>query len=101
MIELIDYTLFSSLLFAISLVGIITNRQSLIGMMMCLEMMLLAVCTNFIAAAKHWGAVDGQVIVFVILVVAAAESAIGLALIVKMYRQQRSVDVADLAKLRG
>ena len=68
---------------------------------MCLEIMLLAICTNFVAASNYWGAIDGQVMVFVVLAVAAAESAIGLALIVHMYRNQHSIDVDHLAQLKG
>ena len=101
MITLLDYTIFSSILFVISLLGLMNNRESLIGMLMCLEIMLLAVCTNFVAAAQYWGAVSGQIMVFVVLAVAAAESAIGLALIVHMYRQHHNIDVDHLAHLKG
>ncbi len=101
MITLSSYAVFSSILLVISLVGLMTNRRSLIGMMMCLELMLLAICSNFIAAAKYWGSIDGQIMVFVVLAVAAAESAIGLALIVQMYRTHQSIDVDDLASLKG
>jgi NADH-quinone oxidoreductase subunit K len=91
----------SALLFAISVVGIVLNRKNLIVLLMAIELMLLAVNMNFIAFSHHMNDLQGQVFVFFILTVAAAESAIGLAILVVLFRNIRSINVDDLSQMRG
>jgi NADH-quinone oxidoreductase subunit K len=90
-----------ALLFAIGVAGIFLNRKNLIVLLMAIELMLLAVNMNFIAFSHHLGDLSGQVFVFFILTVAAAESAIGLAILVALFRNLRSINVADLGSLKG
>jgi NADH-quinone oxidoreductase subunit K len=101
MIPLNHYLVLGALLFAISVVGIFLNRKNLIVLLMAIELMLLAVNMNFIAFAHHLGDISGQVFVFFILTVAAAESAIGLAILVALFRNLRSINVDDLGSLKG
>ena len=101
MIPLSHYLVLSALLFAIGVVGIFLNRKNLIVMLMAIELILLAVNTNFIAFSHFLGDLSGQVFVFFILTVAAAESAIGLAILVALFRNLRSIDVDDLGSLKG
>ena len=101
MIPLNHYLVLGALLFAISVVGIFLNRKNLIVLLMAIELMLLAVNLNFVAFSQHLGDISGQVFVFFILTVAAAESAIGLAILVALFRNLRSIDVDDLGTLRG
>lgn len=101
MIPLDHFLILGALLFAISVVGIFMNRKNLIVLLMAIELMLLAVNTNFIAFAHHLGDLSGQVFVFFILTVAAAESAIGLAILVALFRNLRSINVDDLGSLKG
>ena len=101
MIPLNHFLILGALLFAISVVGIFMNRKNLIVLLMAIELMLLAVNTNFIAFAHHLGDLSGQVFVFFILTVAAAESAIGLAILVALFRNLRSINVDDLGSLKG
>jgi NADH-quinone oxidoreductase subunit K len=91
----------SAILFALSVAGIFLNRKNVILLLMCIELMLLAVNFNFIAFARFLGNIDGQVFVFFILTVAAAESAIGLAILVVLFRERRSINVEDLSTLKG
>jgi NADH-quinone oxidoreductase subunit K len=98
---LIHALILGALLFTISIVGIVLNRKNLIVLLMCIELMLLAVNMNFIAFSQHLGDIQGQVFVFFILTVAAAESAIGLAILVVLFRNVRSINVDDLGQLRG
>ena len=95
------YLILGALLFAISVVGIFLNRKNVIILLMAIELMLLAVNLNFIAFSHQLGDMAGQVFVFFILTVAAAESAIGLAILVLLFRNVGSIDVDDLGKLRG
>jgi NADH-quinone oxidoreductase subunit K len=90
-----------ALLFAIGVVGIFMNRKNLIVLLMAIELMLLAVNMNFIAFAHDLNDLSGQVFVFFILTVAAAESAIGLAILVALFRNLRSINVDDLGSLKG
>ena len=90
-----------AILFALSVIGIFLNRRNLIVLLMAIELMLLAVNMNFIAFSSFLGDMAGQVFVFFILTVAAAESAIGLAILVLLFRNVGSIDVEDLGKLRG
>ena len=101
MIPLSHFLVLGALLFAIGVVGIFMNRKNLIVLLMAIELMLLAVNTNFIAFAHSWNDLSGQVFVFFILTVAAAESAIGLAILVALFRNLRSIDVDDLGSLKG
>ena len=101
MIELSDYLMLGGILFAISVAGIFINRKNVIVLLMCLELMLLAVNTNFVAFSHFLGDMGGQVFVFFILTVAAAEAAIGLAILVVLFRNRRTIDVEDLDALKG
>ncbi len=101
MIELSDYLMLGGILFAISVAGIFINRKNLIVLLMCIELMLLAVNTNFIAFSHFLGDMSGQIFVFFILTVAAAEAAIGLAILVVLFRNRRTIDVEDLDALKG
>jgi NADH-quinone oxidoreductase subunit K len=95
------YLVLGAILFAISIVGIFLNRRNVIILLMAIELMLLAVNMNFIAFSHALGELSGQVFVFFILTVAAAESAIGLAILVALFRNLRSINVADLDSLKG
>ena len=101
MIPLNHYLVLGALLFAIGVVGIFMNRKNLIVLLMAIELMLLAVNMNFIAFAHYLNDLNGQVFVFFILTVAAAESAIGLAILVALFRNLRSINVDDLGSLKG
>lgn len=101
MVGLSDYLILGSLLFAISVVGIFLNRKNVIILLMAIELMLLAVNLNFIAFSHYLNDIAGQVFVFFILTVAAAESAIGLAILVVLFRNLRTINVDDLASLKG
>ena len=101
MIPLAHYLILGALLFVIGVVGIFLNRKNLIILLMAIELMLLAVNMNFIAFSHQQGDLAGQVFVFFILTVAAAESAIGLAILVALFRNLRSINVDDLGSLRG
>lgn len=98
---LIEYLVLGAALFIISLFGMIINRQNIIALLMCVELMLLAVNTNFIAFSNYYNSTTGQVFVFFVLAVAAAESAIGLAIFVLMYRKRNTVDLDAMAQLKG
>lgn len=90
-----------ALLFAIGVVGIFLNRKNLIVLLMSIELMLLAVNTNFVAFSSYFSDAAGQIFVFFILTVAAAESAIGLAILVALFRKLNSIHVDDLDALKG
>ena len=101
MISLSHYLVLGGILFAISVLGIFLNRKNVIILLMAIELMLLAVNMNFIAFSHYLGDIHGQVFVFFILTVAAAESAIGLAILVVLFRERRSINVEDLSTLKG
>ena len=101
MIGLNHYLILGSILFAISVVGIFLNRKNVIILLMAIELMLLAVNTNFIAFARYLDDTAGQVFVFFILTVAAAESAIGLAILVLLFRNKSNINVEELNELKG
>ena len=101
MIGLSDYLFLSAILFSISIAGIIINRKNVITLLMCIELMLLAVNTNFIAFSHFLHDTTGQIFVFFILTVAAAEAAIGLAIIVVLFRNKATIDVEKLNQLKG
>jgi NADH-quinone oxidoreductase subunit K len=90
-----------AVLFAISVAGIFINRKNVIVLLMAIELMLLSVNINFVAFSRFLGDVDGQVFVFFILTVAAAEAAIGLAILVTLFRHRRTINVAELDDLKG
>ena len=101
MVALSDYLVLGALLFSLSVAGIFLNRKNVIILLMCLELMLLAVNMNFVAFSHFHGDTAGQVFVFFILTVAAAEAAIGLAILVVLFRSKRAIDVDDLDVLKG
>jgi len=101
MISLSHYLVLSGILFAISVLGIFLNRKNVIILLMAIELMLLAVNMNFIAFSHYLGDIHGQIFVFFILTVAAAESAIGLAILVVLFRNMRTINVDDLDHLKG
>lgn len=90
-----------AILFALSVVGIFLNRKNLIVLMMAIELMLLAVNTNFVAFSHYLGDLNGQIFVFFILTVAAAEAAIGLAILVLLFRNKSNINVDELNSLKG
>ena len=100
-ITLGHYLSIGAMLFALAVVGIFLNRKNLIVLLMAIELMPLAVNINFVAFSRYLGDMHGQVFVFFILTVAAAESAIGLAILVLLFRNKNSIDVQDLNTLKG
>ncbi|MES9857363.1 MAG: NADH-quinone oxidoreductase subunit NuoK [Sedimenticola sp.] len=101
MIALSDFLILGAALFSLSVAGIFLNRKNIIILLMCVELMLLAVNMNFIAFSHFHGDLAGQVFVFFILTVAAAEAAIGLAILVVLFRNRCSINVDDLDRLKG
>ncbi|OGS81387.1 MAG: NADH-quinone oxidoreductase subunit K [Gallionellales bacterium GWA2_55_18] len=101
MLTLSHYLVLSAVLFAIGVVGIFLNRKNLIVLLMAIEMMLLAVNTNFVAFSHYLNDTSGQIFVFFIMTVAAAEAAIGLAILVVLFRNLNTIDVEDLDSLKG
>jgi NADH-quinone oxidoreductase subunit K len=101
MITLSHYLVLGAVLFAVSVVGIFLNRRNVIVLLMAIELMLLAVNMNFVAFSHYLDDMAGQVFVFFILTVAAAESAIGLAILVVLFRGLNTIDVEDLDSLKG
>lgn len=101
MISLNHYLILAAILFAIGVVGIFLNRKNLIVMLMAIELMLLAVNMNFVAFSHYLNDLAGQLFVFFVLVVAAAESGIGLAILVVLFRNLSTIDVDDLESLKG
>jgi NADH-quinone oxidoreductase subunit K len=101
MIALSDYLLFGAVLFMISMAGIFLNRKNVIVLLMSIELLLLAVNTNLVAFSHYLNDITGQIFVFFILTVAAAEAAIGLAIIVLVFRNRKSINVDDLGSLKG
>jgi NADH-quinone oxidoreductase subunit K len=101
MIPLSHYLVVAAILFVISVIGIFLNRKNLIVLLMAIELMLLAVNLNFVAFSHYLNDLSGQLMVFFILVVAAAESGIGLAILVVLFRNLSSIDVEDLDSLKG
>jgi NADH-quinone oxidoreductase subunit K len=95
------YLSLGAMLFALAVIGIFLNRKNLIVLLMAIELMLLAVNMNFVAFSHYLGDMHGQVFVFFILTVAAAESAIGLAILVLLFRNKNSIDVQDINSLKG
>lgn len=100
-LTLAHYLVLGAILFSISVVGIFLNRKNIIVLLMAIELMLLAVNTNFVAFSHYLGDAAGQIFVFFILTVAAAESAIGLAILVVLFRNTNTINVEDLDSLKG
>ncbi len=101
MIPLSSYLILAAILFSISIAGIFINRKNVIVLLMCIELMLLAVNINFIAFSHFLGDSAGQVFVFFILTVAAAEAAIGLAILVVVFRKRQTINVSELNTMKG
>lgn len=99
--SLAHYLVLGAILFAVSIVGIFLNRKNVIVLLMAIELMLLAVNTNFVAFSHYLGDAAGQIFVFFILTVAAAEAAIGLAILVLLFRNLDTINVEDLDSLKG
>jgi len=101
MLTLAHYLTLSAILFSLSMAGIFINRKNVIVLLMCIELMLLSVNMNFVAFSRFLGNLDGQIFVFFILTVAAAEAGIGLAILVVLFRNRQTINVAELHKLEG
>ncbi|MDH3841278.1 MAG: NADH-quinone oxidoreductase subunit NuoK [Chromatiales bacterium] len=101
MITIEHYMSLAAVLFLLSIAGIFINRRNVILLLMCIELMLLAVNFNFVALSRFLGGLEGQVFVFFILTVAAAEAAIGLAILVVLFRNRRSINVDELDAMKG
>lgn len=101
MITLTHYLVLAALLFSVGVFGIFMNRKNMVVLLMAIELMLLAVNMNFIAFSQYLGDTAGQIFVFFILTVAAAEAAIGLAILITLFRNLRSINVEDIARLKG
>ena len=101
MLTLADFLLVSSILFGLGIAGIVINRKNMIVILMSIELMLLAVNTNFIAFARFLDDTAGNIFVFFILTVAASEAAIGLAILVVLFRQRTTINVQNLDQLKG
>ncbi len=101
MIALSDFLILGAILFCISLAGIFLNRKNLIILLMAIELMLLAVNINFVAFSHYLGDTAGQIFVFFILTVAAAEAAIGLAILIVFFRNRRTINVDHMESLKG
>jgi NADH-quinone oxidoreductase subunit K len=101
MLTIAHFLTLGALLFCLAVTGIFLNRKNVIILLMCIELMLLAVNMNFVAFSRFLGNPEGQVFVFFILTVAAAEAAIGLAILVVLFRNRRTINVAELDELKG
>jgi NADH-quinone oxidoreductase subunit K len=100
-LALADFLIIGAILFCLSVAGIFINRKNVIVLLMCIELMLLSVNMNFVAFSHFNGDIAGQVFVFFILTVAAAEAAIGLAILVVLFRNRNSINVEDLDLMKG
>lgn len=101
MISLSHYLVLGAILFGISVVGIFLNRKNVVILLMSIELLLLAVNMNFVAFSRYLDDIAGQVFVFFILTVAAAEAAIGLAILIVLFRSRRTINVEELDSLKG
>ena len=100
-ITLLHYILLSGVLFSISVAGIFLNRKNVILLLMCIELLLLSANFNFVAFSRYLGDISGQIFVFFILTVAAAEAAVGLAILVVLFRNRHSINVEELDTMKG
>jgi len=101
MISLYEYLIITAILLSISLLGLVINRKNVIVSLMCIELMLLAANTNFLAFSHYLQNLAGNAFVFFVLTVAAAEAAIGLAIVVMLHRQRKTIDISQLTALKG
>lgn len=101
MIPIMHYMILAAILFGLGLVGVIINRRNVILLLVCIELMLLAVNTNFVAFSHYYGENSGEVFVFFILTVAAAEAAIGLAIVMLLFRNRGNINVNEMNHLKG
>ncbi|MGC1183005.1 NADH-quinone oxidoreductase subunit NuoK [Legionella sp.] len=101
MIPVTNYLILGAILFGFGLIGVMLNRRNIILLLVCIELMLLAVNTNFIAFSRYYNEISGQIFVFFILTVAAAEAAIGLAIVMLLYRNRGNIDVDKMNHLKG
>ncbi len=101
MLTLAHFLTLGAILFCLGVAGIFVNRKNVIILLMCIELILLAVNMNFVAFSRFMDNLDGQVFVFFILTVAAAEAAIGLAILVVLFRSHKTINVAELDDLKG
>ena len=101
MIGLSNYLIVAAALFSLGVIGLFLNRKNVITILMCIELMLLAVNINLVAFSHFLGDIAGQIFVFFVLTVAASEVAVGLAILVAFYRTRRSVDIEDINTLQG
>ena len=101
MLTIAHFLTLGAVLFSLSVAGIFINRKNIIILLMCIELMLLAVNINFIAFSRFLGNLDGQLFVFFILTVAAAEAGIGLAILVVLFRNRQTINVSELDDLKG
>ncbi|RMH52873.1 MAG: NADH-quinone oxidoreductase subunit NuoK [Zetaproteobacteria bacterium] len=101
MVPLSSYLIVDAALFSIGVVGLFLNRKNVITILMCIELILLAVNINFVAFSHFLGDLAGQLFVFFVLTIAASEVAVGLAILVAFHRLRRSIDVADINTLQG
>jgi NADH-quinone oxidoreductase subunit K len=101
MLTLAHFLTLGAILFCLGVAGIFVNRKNVIILLMCIELILLAVNMNFVAFSRFMNDLDGQVFVFFILTVAAAEAAIGLAILVVLFRNRKTINVAELDDLKG
>ncbi|CAG0963682.1 NADH-quinone oxidoreductase subunit NuoK [Geobacter sp.] len=99
MVPLHSYLILSAILFSIGTIGVLIRRNAIV-IFMCVEMMLNAVNLTFIAFSKHLGNIDGQIFVFFVMTVAAAEAAVGLALMIAFYKNRESIDVEDMKLMK-
>jgi len=101
MVELSQYLIVAAALFSLGVIGLFLNRKNVITILMCVELMLLAVNINFVAFSHFLNDLSGQIFVFFVLTVAACEVAVGLAILVSFYRLRRSIDIEDINTLQG
>ncbi|GAV20844.1 NADH-quinone oxidoreductase subunit K [Mariprofundus micogutta] len=101
MVGLSQYLIVAAALFSLGVIGLFLNRKNVISILMCIELMLLAVNINLVAFSHHLGDLAGQIFVFFVLTVAACEVAVGLAILVSFYRLRRSIEIEDINTLQG
>jgi NADH-quinone oxidoreductase subunit K len=101
MIPLTHYMIFSTILFSLGLIGMVINRKQVILLLVCIELLLMSINTNFIAFSHYYQHVTGQIFVFFILAVAAAEAAIGLAIVMLLYRNKGNINMKKMNLLKG
>jgi len=101
MIPISHYVILSTILFSLGIIGVIINRRQVILLLVCIELLLMAVNTNFIAFSHYYQHVSGQIFVFFILAVAAAEAAIGLAIVMLLYRNKGNINMLNMNLLKG